>query len=72
MADTISEKPEVAPATVPETVVDQHSDMKHLVGTHDIGAQLYEEVQQYDPAELEAESDQVRRLIDWNIMPIVC
>lgn len=39
--------------------------------THDEGAQPLQEVQEYIPEELETESAKVRRLIDWNIMPIV-
>jgi len=38
---------------------------------HDQGAQLFQEVQEYSLEELEAESAKVRRIIDWNIMPIV-
>ena len=38
---------------------------------HDQGAALFQEVQEYGPEELEAESAKVRRLIDWHIMPIV-
>lgn len=38
---------------------------------HDIGAQLFQEVQQYSVEELESESAEVLRLIDWHIMPIV-
>ena len=38
---------------------------------HDQGAALFQEVQEYSPEELEAESAKVRRLIDWHIMPIV-
>jgi len=38
----------------------------------DIGAELYQEIDQYDPAELEAERAIVRRKLDWVIMPIVC
>ena len=37
----------------------------------DQGAAMFQEIQQYTPEELEAESDKVRRLIDWHIMPIV-
>lgn len=37
----------------------------------DIGAALFQEVQDYSPEELEAESAKVRRRIDWHIMPIV-
>lgn len=38
----------------------------------DVGAQLFAEVDQYSPEELEAERVHVRKLIDWRIMPIVC
>ncbi|TAQ83241.1 hypothetical protein B7494_g8433 [Chlorociboria aeruginascens] len=38
--------------------------------THDLGVALFQEVQQYTPEEIEAESAEVRRLIDWHIMPI--
>jgi hypothetical protein len=37
----------------------------------DQGAALFQEVQDYLPEELEAESAKVLRLIDWHIMPIV-
>ena len=37
----------------------------------DQGAAMFQEIQEYTAEELEAESDKVRRLIDWNIMPIV-
>ena len=39
---------------------------------HDIGADLYLEVQQYSREELDAERKIVLRKIDWVIMPIVC
>jgi hypothetical protein len=38
---------------------------------HDQGAGLFQEVQEYSTEELEAESEKVRSLIDWHIMPIV-
>lgn len=47
-----------------ETMKLEHNDQ-------DIGAALFQEVQEYSPEELEAESAKVRRLIDWHIMPIV-
>lgn len=38
----------------------------------DQGAAMFLEIQEYSPEELEAESEKVRRKIDWHIMPIVC
>jgi hypothetical protein len=37
----------------------------------DIGEDLYREIANWDPDELEAERVHVLRLIDWRIMPIV-
>lgn len=37
----------------------------------DIGEDLYREIDNYTPEELEAETIRVRKLIDWRIMPIV-
>ena len=48
-------------------------NLKHKLdnNVHDQGAALFQEVQEYSPEELEAESAKVRSLIDWHIMPIV-
>lgn len=37
----------------------------------DIGAELYAEVDQLTPEELEREGAEVRKLLDWRILPIV-
>ncbi|TVY48636.1 putative transporter [Lachnellula occidentalis] len=56
--------PHSHPASIGETT-------KLADNAHDQGAQLFQEVQEYTPEELEAESAKVRRLIDWHIMPIM-
>lgn len=38
----------------------------------DIGAQLFQEVQQYSPEELAAERKKVLRKIDFYMLPVVC
>jgi hypothetical protein len=38
---------------------------------HDIGENLYHEISDYTPEELEAERKVVLRKIDWRIMPMV-
>lgn len=42
-----------------------------LPATKDIGEDLFREIDEYTPEELEAERVRVRKLIDWRIMPIV-
>jgi hypothetical protein len=37
----------------------------------DIGADLYAEIDQLSPEELEREGAEVRKLLDWRIMPMV-
>lgn len=37
----------------------------------DIGEDLFREIDDYTPEELEAERIRVRKLIDWRVMPIV-
>jgi len=50
----------------------QHGEtLKFQHDVHDQGAELFQEVQEYSPEELESESAKVRSLIDWHIMPIV-
>lgn len=39
--------------------------------TADIAEDLYREIEDFSPEELEAEQTKVRKLIDWRIMPIV-
>jgi len=39
--------------------------------TADIAEDLYREIENFSPEELEAEQIRVRKLIDWRIMPIV-
>jgi len=69
------EKPGESPTSIsPETRDVNMSETfkaKMDISTHDQGAALFQEVQEYSPEELEAESAKVRRLIDWHIMPIV-
>lgn len=54
------------------------SSIQHGIATElglpvsrDIGEDLFREIDDYTPEELEAERIRVRRLIDWRIMPIV-
>jgi hypothetical protein len=42
-----------------------------LPAAKDIGEDLYREIDNFTPEELEAERIRVRKLIDWRIMPIV-
>lgn len=39
--------------------------------TRDIAQDLYHELENMDPEELEAQKNEVRKLIDWRIMPLV-
>ena len=59
----------IAPvAIVPSIEEGQMAAEKQM---HDIGADLYLEVQQYTREELDAERKIVLRKIDWVIMPMV-
>lgn len=60
-----------------------HADMKGVLDAEksegvasgeirDIGAELYAEIDQLSPEELEREGREVRKLLDWRILPIVC
>ncbi|TID22051.1 DNA replication licensing factor [Venturia nashicola] len=55
------------------------SPIQHGVATEfglpvskDIGEDLFREIDDYTPEELEAKRIRVRKLIDWRIMPIIC
>lgn len=67
------EKSTNTPDEIAPPVIDE--DLGHTVkfsgAVQDQGAALFQEVQEYSPEELEAESAKVLRLIDWHIMPIV-
>lgn len=58
----------VRPGPAPDVEV---VSSKAIIGGHDIGKALYQEVQQYSAEELEVQSKEVLRLIDWYIMPMV-
>lgn len=66
------EKSQESPDSIaPEPNAPNLAETFKLDAVHDQGAALFQEVQEYSPEELEAESANVRRLIDWHIMPIV-
>jgi len=74
MTDEMKKSQEPPSSITPEPgVADVSETFKSKMDytTHDQGAALFQEVQEYSPEELEAESAKVRRLIDWHIMPIV-
>lgn len=48
------------------------STTKELSAAKDLGAELYQEAQGYSQEELKAESQKIRRKIDWHIIPLVC
>lgn len=75
-----SKPPQTEDNVVAAAAAAAESDRTSIVGEtekfdaanlHDQGAAMFQEIQHYTPDELEAESEKVRRLIDWHIMPIV-
>jgi len=58
-------------ATTSTTETDKLHDDHAPGGIHDIGAGLYAEATQFTAEQLEEEGAQVRKILDWRIMPIV-
>ncbi|KAF7592786.1 hypothetical protein BBP40_012468 [Aspergillus hancockii] len=52
------------------TSIEKHDDVTSGE-IHDIGADLYAEIDQLSPEELEREGAEVRKLLDWRIMPML-
>jgi MFS family permease len=72
--DEVIEQPSIQPFTHISGDGDEnyrYNGAEKVLGLQDVAADLYLEAEQYDPADMEAESTAVRRKLDWIIMPIV-